>query len=96
MVRPAAAPTACQVAPLICTPAQPMCVQSSMVNAFCEAPPRQANLAAAASCLMECRGDCMDLDKRCSAWAAQGECSANPGYMRQSCCRACEAAAAAA
>ncbi|KAK9837430.1 hypothetical protein WJX81_001827 [Elliptochloris bilobata] len=40
-------------------------------------------------------GNCLDVDKRCAAWASQGECAANPGYMRKSCCRACEALAAA-
>lgn len=32
---------------------------------------------------------CNDADERCALWAAQGECTANPGYMGQSCRRAC-------
>ena len=51
------------------------------------------------------RGECIDGDERCTAWAAEGECKKNPGYMLTSCrlsCHSCdpsskeEAAAAAA
>ncbi len=32
---------------------------------------------------------CTDKNANCSAWASQGECSANPGYMKTSCCASC-------
>lgn len=45
------------------------------------------------SLAVRCRGDCIDGDTRCAAWAAQGECTANPGFMLTSCrlsCNTCE------
>jgi hypothetical protein len=33
--------------------------------------------------------ECKDTDDSCAAWAATGECGKNPGYMLDSCCRAC-------
>jgi hypothetical protein len=32
---------------------------------------------------------CADLDPACPAWAARGECGANPGFMMASCRRSC-------
>jgi hypothetical protein len=34
-------------------------------------------------------GACADLDPACPAWAARGECEANPGFMLASCRRSC-------
>lgn len=34
-------------------------------------------------------GACADLDPACPAWAARGECGANPGFMLVSCRRSC-------
>ncbi len=34
-------------------------------------------------------GACADLDPACPAWAARGECGANPGFMLASCRRSC-------
>jgi len=36
-------------------------------------------------------GTCIDTDANCSAWAAAGECTANPDYMLTNCCASCEA-----
>jgi hypothetical protein len=33
--------------------------------------------------------DCADKEASCSAWAAAGECTANPDFMRVTCKRAC-------
>jgi hypothetical protein len=32
---------------------------------------------------------CADSDPQCSAWAAQGQCNANPKYMMQACMQSC-------
>lgn len=32
---------------------------------------------------------CTDDNEKCEPWADQGECKANPGYMNESCRRAC-------
>ena len=34
-------------------------------------------------------GGLVDEREECAAWAARGECDANPGYMRASCKRSC-------
>ena len=34
--------------------------------------------------------DCKDDNEWCPTWAAEGECSANPAYMLQSCKKSCE------
>ena len=36
-------------------------------------------------------GPCDDASEHCAAWAAAGECKANPGYMMVSCRKACGA-----
>ncbi|WP_437836047.1 hypothetical protein [Sorangium sp. So ce1153] len=37
-------------------------------------------------------GTCTDSNDSCSAWAASGECSNNPGYMLTNCCASCKSA----
>ena len=32
---------------------------------------------------------CEDRSQHCVAWAARGECTRNPGYMKPNCCRSC-------
>jgi len=34
---------------------------------------------------------CVDADENCESWAQKGECALNPGFMRASCMRSCEA-----
>eukprot|EP00965_Chrysotila_dentata_P250242 6209336-Pleurochrysis_carterae.AAC.1 len=34
--------------------------------------------------------DCLDTDANCAAWAANGECTNNPGFMGSTCRRACK------
>ena len=41
-------------------------------------------------------GGLVDERDECAAWAARGECTANPGYMRASCKKSCAGAPAAA
>ena len=36
---------------------------------------------------------CVDADANCQSWAQAGECDANPGFMRASCMRSCDACA---
>ena len=36
---------------------------------------------------------CVDADANCRSWAQAGECDANPGFMRASCMRSCDACA---
>jgi len=37
---------------------------------------------------------CRDADERCAAWAAHGECEANPNYMLSECAVSCASCAA--
>ena len=34
---------------------------------------------------------CVDADRNCPSWAKKGECDTNPGFMRLSCARSCDA-----
>jgi cyclophilin family peptidyl-prolyl cis-trans isomerase len=36
---------------------------------------------------------CVDANANCESWAQAGECEANPGFMRASCMRSCDACA---
>ena len=36
---------------------------------------------------------CVDANENCESWAQAGECEANPGFMRASCMRSCDACA---
>jgi len=36
-------------------------------------------------------GSCSDSNTNCSAWARNGECTRNPGYMLTNCCASCNA-----
>ena len=36
---------------------------------------------------------CVDADAKCESWARDGECEANPEFMRASCMRSCDACA---
>jgi len=37
----------------------------------------------------KCQMECKDYNKDCGAWAAQGECDANPDYMLAYCVDSC-------
>lgn len=35
-------------------------------------------------------GTCSNNNKHCDTWAANGECTKNPGYMKTNCAKACQ------
>ena len=58
-------------------------------------PRLRAPLDAAALAEMDALDGLVDEHDECGAWAARGECDANPGYMRVSCRLSCAGAGAA-
>ena len=50
-------------------------------------------LAAVAAVADEAAETCRDADERCAAWAAHGECEANPNYMLSECAVSCASCA---